>query len=123
MRWPRTPRRTGRMAISGRQLCHLSHSQVMEPLTHWLSPVPDRRPDAVIFPRPRTGPDVPEDVKIAAVEVAEDRLQCEGQELAWVRDQQGYSGHYFFATRCPEDTEFFPVGHPMEKQSRYRWTD
>lgn len=83
------------------------------------SPASDR-PDAVIYPRPtgaRGVNEISDGTKEVAVEMAEHYLQCGPHELAWVRDQL----RYLFATRNPEDSEFFPDGHERARQPRYRW--
>jgi len=56
-----------------------------------------------------------------AADTAERLLQIEpdSRELAWVRDQAGY----YFATRDPEDSEFYPNRHERAGQPRYRWVD
>lgn len=63
------------------------------------------------------GGDLSDDAKESAVEIAEYHLQCGPHELAWVRDQV----RYMFATRCPDDCEFFPNGHELAGKPRYRW--
>lgn len=80
------------------------------------------RPDAVTFPRGNLPPSLNGDQRELMVELAEHHLQCGPHELAWVRDQLGSSGNYFFATRCPEDSEFYPTGHARSGEPRYRWT-
>lgn len=90
----------------------------MERPTRSPSHAPDR-PDAVTFPRVRTGSLTDLD-REAATELAEEHLQCGPHELAWVHDQQG---RYFFATRRAEDHEFYETGHELAGEPRYRWVD
>lgn len=86
------------------------------------TPFPSRAPDACKFLAPRGS--LSEEQFYEAVEIAERLLQIDltSTVSAWVRAPSGGKTHYF-ATRSADDTEFFPIGHPREKQPRYVWQD
>jgi hypothetical protein len=81
-------------------------------------------PDAVIFPAhmplkaTRAFLRLHEILDLADATLGVDKVRGEKSYMRPLPSGQGY-----FVTTSPDDTLLFPIGHDLEKQSRYNWVD